>query len=130
MITIEKPAAICFCPLHGILDTISKKWSLMVVAVVGNTGSMGFNEMKRALCNVSSKTLSSTLKDLEAQRLITRDIIDTKPPSVSYRLTESGLELRELLVPLLEWVMKNGGHEVEGCPIHIHTRQVNEEIKP
>ena len=110
---------ICFCPLHGILDTISKKWALMVIAVIGNSGSAGFNELKRALCNVSSKTLSNTLKDLEAQNLVERRVEDTMPPTVHYYLTVSGWELRELLIPLLEWVMKNGGHEEEGCPIHV-----------
>ena len=63
---------ICFCPLHGLLDTISKKWALMIIAVIGNHGSAGFNELKRYLCNVSSKTLSNTLKDLEEKGLIYR----------------------------------------------------------
>ena len=121
MISLEKLShdQICFCPLHGILDTISKKWALMVIAVVGNSGSAGFNELKRALCNVSSKTLSNTLKDLEAQNLVERRVEDTMPPTVHYYLTVSGWELRELLIPLLEWVRKNGGHEEEGCPIHV-----------
>ena len=111
---------ICFCPLHGILDTISTKWALMVIAGIGNSGSAGFNELKRALCNVSSKTLSNTLKDLEGQNLVERRVEDTMPPTVHYYLTVSGWELRELLIPLLEWVQKNGGHEEEGCPIHVN----------
>lgn len=121
---MEKPnhKQICFCPLHGILDTISKKWALMVIAVIGNSGSSGFNELKRALCNVSSKTLSNTLKDLEAQNLVERRVSDTMPPTVQYYLTVSGWELRELLIPLLEWVQKNGGQEEEGCPIHVGMR--------
>ncbi len=38
-------------------------------------------------------------------------------------------ELRELLIPLLTWVMKNGGHEEEGCPIHIHMGEKSIEQK-
>ena len=113
------PEQICFCPLHGILDTISKKWALMVIAAVGNSGSAGFNELKRMLCNVSSKTLSSTLKELEEHHLIERKVTDSSPPKVTYYLTVSGWELCELLIPLLEWVMENGGHAEEGCPIHL-----------
>lgn len=90
----------------------------MIIAVIGNHGSAGFNEMKRYLCNVSSKTLSKTLKDLEAQGLIYRQVTYDTPPQVKYYLTVSGWELRELLVPILRWVMKNGGHEEIGCPIH------------
>jgi len=95
----------------------------MIIAVIGNTGSAGFNELKRELCNVSSKTLSVTLKELEGGELIERRVLDTNPPTVRYYLTVSGWELRELLIPLLTWVMKNGGHEQEGCPIHIHMGQ-------
>lgn len=40
--------------------------------------------------------------------------------SERYYLTEYRWELRELLIPILEWVVKNGGKEEEGCPIHLH----------
>lgn len=115
---------ICFCPLHGLLDTISKKWARMIIAVIGNHGSAGFNELKRYLCNVSSKTLSNTLKDLEEKGLIFRQVVDQTPPVVRYYLTVSGWELRELLVPLLAWVMRNGGRADEGCPIHFNADHV------
>ena len=120
---ISEHTTICFCPLHGVLDTISKKWAIMIIAVIGNTGSTGFNELKRGLCDVSSKTLSVTLKELEEKELIDRRVLDTNPPTVRYYLTVSGWELRELLIPLLTWVMKNGGDGDEGCPIHIHMGQ-------
>jgi len=126
---ISENTTICFCPLHGILDTISKKWALMIIAVIGNTGSTGFNELKRGLCDVSSKTLSVTLKELEEKELIDRRVLDTNPPTVRYYLTTSGWELRELLIPLLTWVMKNGGDGDEGCPIHIHMGQKPVEQK-
>lgn len=116
---------ICFCPLHGLLDTISKKWALMIIAVIGNRGSAGFNELKRQLCNVSSKTLSNTLKDLEEHGLVYRQVVDQTPPVVRYYLTVSGWELRELLIPLLAWVMKNGGHADERCPIHFNAKNVS-----
>ena len=116
---------ICFCPLHGLLDTISKKWALMIIAVIGNHGSAGFNELKRQLCNVSSKTLSNTLKDLEEHGLVYRQVVDQTPPVVRYYPTVSGWELRELLIPLLAWVMKNGGHADERCPIHFSAKNVS-----
>ena len=92
----------------------------MIIAVIGNSGCAGFNELKRELGNVSSKTLSVTLRDLEEKELIDRRVLATTPPTVKYYLTVSGWELRELLIPLLTWVIKNGGHAEEGCPIHIH----------
>ncbi|HJK35662.1 MAG TPA: helix-turn-helix domain-containing protein, partial [Methanocorpusculum sp.] len=62
------------------MDTISKKWALMIIAVIGNHGSAGFNELKRQLYNVSSKTLSNTLKDLEEHGLVYRQVVDQTPP--------------------------------------------------
>jgi len=101
----------------------------MIIAVIGNSGSAGFNELKHGLCNVSSKTLSVTLKELEEKELVDRKVLNTNPPTVRYYLTVAGWELRELLIPLLTWVMKNGGHEEEGCPIHIHMEQTPVEQK-
>ncbi|HJJ54857.1 MAG TPA: helix-turn-helix domain-containing protein [Methanocorpusculum sp.] len=132
MITLEildDHKEICFCPLHGILDTISRKWALMVIAAMGNSESISFNNLKRLLCNVSSKTLSSTLKELEEHNLIERSVYDTKPPSVRYSLTSSGSELRQLLIPLLEWIERNGGEAEEGCPIHRHIHKKEQEKK-
>lgn len=75
----------CFCPLHGLLDTISKKWALMIIAAIGNHGTAGFNELKKYLCNISFKTLSRTLKELEEEGLISRQVIDQMPPVVPHR---------------------------------------------
>ena len=97
----------------------------MIIAVIGNHGSAGFKELKRQLCNVSSKTLSNTLKDLEEHGLVYRQVVDQTPPVVRYYLTVSGWELRELLIPLLAWVMKNGGHADERCPIHFNAKNVS-----
>ena len=55
---------ICFCPLHGLLDTISKKWALMIIAVIGNHGSAGVKELKPQRFNVGVKTTSKTLQGL------------------------------------------------------------------
>ena len=40
---------ICFCPLFGILDVIAKRWALLIIAILGNEGERGFNELKKEL---------------------------------------------------------------------------------
>ena len=116
---------ICFCPLHGLLDTISKKWALMIIAVIGNHGSAGFKELKRQLCNLRSKKMSNTLKDLEEHGLGYRQWEKHTPSGGREYLHVSGWELRELLISLLAWVMKNGGHADERCPIHFNAKNVS-----
>lgn len=108
---------ICFCPLFGILDVIAKKWALLIIAILGNEGEKGFNELKKELECISPKPLSDTLKNLERIGLVSKKVLETSPPTVKYSLTPDGRELRELLIPMLVWVSEHGGREMPGCPI-------------
>lgn len=108
---------ICFCPLFGILDVIAKKWALLIIAILGNEGDKGFNELKKELGCIGPKPLSDTLKNLERIGLVSRKIMETSPPTVKYSLTSDGGELREHLIPMLVWVSERGGQEMPGCPI-------------
>ena len=118
---MKKPPAItediCFCPLSGILDVIAKKWALLIIAILGNEGEKGFNELKRELSCISPKPLSDTLKNLERIGLVSKKVLETSPPTVKYSLTPEGWELREHLIPMLVWVSEHGGHDMPGCPI-------------
>lgn len=119
---MEKPPTsnkdICFCPLFGILDVIAKKWALLIIAILGNEGERGFNELKNELGCISPKPLSDTLKKLEQIGLVNKKIMETSPPTVKYSLTPDGHELREHLIPMLVWVSERGGQEMPGCPIN------------
>ncbi|HJJ43371.1 MAG TPA: winged helix-turn-helix transcriptional regulator [Methanocorpusculum sp.] len=66
----------------------------MIIVVIGNAGSVGFNEMKRGLCGVSSKTLSVTLRELEQKEQVERKVLDTNSPTVRYCLTVLGCLIR------------------------------------
>lgn len=115
---------VCFCPLFGVLDVIAKKWALLIIAILGNEGERGFNELKKELGCISPKPLSDTLKNLSRIGLVSKKVLDTSPPTVKYSLTPDGRELREYLIPMLVWVSKRGGREMPGCPIqarnHMH----------
>ncbi|MGH9918467.1 MAG: winged helix-turn-helix transcriptional regulator [Nitrososphaerales archaeon] len=67
---------------------------------------MKFNELKRAMGGVSSKTLSRTLKHLAGEGIVQRRVMNTSPISVEYRLTESGVELSEALYEMKRWGRK------------------------
>jgi DNA-binding HxlR family transcriptional regulator len=69
------------------------------------TGPKGFNELLRA-SGINSKTLSATLKFLEQNGIVRREVISTAPFSVQYSLTASGLELKPALEGLGNWGMK------------------------
>lgn len=67
-----------------------------------------FNELRRYLKNVSDKTLSNNLKELEKDRLIIRKEYLQIPPKVEYSLSDRGKSLMEVLDQLCIWGEKNG----------------------
>ena len=62
-----------------------------------------FNEMKRYLKNISDKTLSTNLKELEADQLIVREEFPQIPPKVEYSLSDRGKSLMNVLDQLCIW---------------------------
>jgi len=67
-----------------------------------------FNELRRYLKNVSDKTLSNNLKELEKDRLIIRKEYPQIPPKVEYSLSARGQSLMEVLHQICIWGEKNG----------------------
>lgn len=66
-----------------------------------------FNEMKHYLGTITDKTLSSNLKELEADRLIVRKEYPQIPPKVEYSLSERGKSLMKVLDQLCIWGEEN-----------------------
>ena len=80
------------CPAVGAIKAIVTESRLLVVRHLF-TGPKGFNELLRA-SGINSKTLSATLKFLEQNGIVHREVISTAPFGVQYSLTASGLELQ------------------------------------
>lgn len=98
-----KNDVICFCPLEGIIDVISKKWALLIINAIGNYGSLRFNKLMEELQGISPKTLADTLKQLQEEKLLNRKSYAEIPPRVEYSLTKDGEGLREAVIPILKW---------------------------
>jgi len=123
---------ICLCPLEGVIDTISKKWALLIVNAIGNRERLRFNQMMSELEGISPTTLTDTLKELQREGLIRRESFAEIPPRVEYSLTEDGLALRKAIVPLLKWASErsnNGGKKCAADCREIPAHIVNEKIK-
>ncbi|MEE9600800.1 MAG: helix-turn-helix domain-containing protein [Thermoplasmata archaeon] len=95
----------CIYPLDRLMTVLGKKWTLFVIAVLGNIERMRFNEIHSELRFVSSRTLTDRLKELETLGLVRREAFAEIPPRVEYRLTQRGQEMRRVLIPLLSWAM-------------------------
>ena len=121
----EKQEQTCICPLKGIIDLISKKWSLLIINALGNCGKLRFNKLVETLSGISPKTLSDTLKNLQAEGLIKREAFAEIPPRVEYSLTKDGAELRKSIIPLLEWTANRSNvnkERCDQCPPELRTR--------
>jgi DNA-binding HxlR family transcriptional regulator len=114
--------ALCPCPLEGIIDTISKKWALLIIHVLGNTSRLRFNDLMKELSGISPKTLTDTLAVLQKEGFVGREAFSEIPPRVEYYLTEDGKELWDAILPLLQWTMKREGFDHEKCAAHCRRR--------
>lgn len=113
----NKNEAVCYCPLEGVIDVISKKWALLIINAIGNYGSLRFNRLMEELHGISPKTLADTLKQLQNEQLLKRKSFAEIPPRVEYSLTEDGQGLREAVVPILKWATTRQGSKRKKCSV-------------
>lgn len=104
----ERNSILEICPIRNVVARFGNKWSLLVVIVLSeHPEAVRFNELGRLIPDISSRVLSGTLRKLEADGLISRQIYPVVPPRVEYRLTEIGLSLVPLIRQLTEWAQVN-----------------------
>lgn len=85
------------------LSLISGKYKMIILYTLMEFGVVRFNEMKKYIGGISYKTLSVTLKELEADGLVHREEYPQIPPKVEYSLTERGRSLIPILDSMCEW---------------------------
>jgi DNA-binding HxlR family transcriptional regulator len=85
---------------------IGDKWSLLILFILRD-GRMRFNALLRGVKGISQKVLAATLRDLERDGYIRREILNTSPPSVEYSLTAMGQDFLEILGTVSGWVENN-----------------------
>ena len=89
------------------MSLINGKHKMVILYCLMEFGTVRFNEMKRYLKNITDKTLSSNLKELEADRLIVRKEYPQIPPKVEYSLSPRGESLMKVLDQLCIWGSEN-----------------------
>lgn len=89
------------------LDIVSGKWKSVILLGLGFWGSMRFGELQRLNKGITAKTLSKELKDLEANGLVKRTMLDTMPVTVMYEITPYGRTLESVLKDLRMWGVKH-----------------------
>jgi DNA-binding HxlR family transcriptional regulator len=83
-------------------DLLERRWTLSILYASGS-GAVRFNEFLEALGRVPPATLSVRLAELEQAGVLAREVVDSRPPHVEYRLTDRGRSLQVLVRALSSW---------------------------
>jgi DNA-binding HxlR family transcriptional regulator len=83
-------------------DLLERRWTLTIL-VASQAGATRFNEFQEAVGRIPPGTLSARLAELEQAGILTRELVDSRPPHVEYRLTERGVALQHLVQALQRW---------------------------
>ncbi len=96
------------CPVRSVLDKVGDKWSMLLVMTLSG-GPLRFNEIKRRVPDISQKMLTQTLRELQRDGLVSRQVFPTVPPAVEYRLTGLGESVLGPFGALINWANQHHG---------------------
>ncbi len=95
------------CPVRNILSRLGDKWSILVLSSLKVNGKIRFSDIHRTIGDISQRMLTVTLRSMEADGIIKREIYPEVPPRVEYELTELGNELFIHIDALINWANEN-----------------------
>ena len=90
------------CPVEATLELIGGKYKALILWHLSE-GKLRFNELHKLITDATPKMLTQQLRELEAQKLIHREVFPIIPPKVEYSLTELGQSLMPILVAMRDW---------------------------
>ena len=90
------------CPVEMTLQLIGDKWKVLILRDL-LTGTKRFNELMRSVGGITQKVLTSHLRAMEQDGLLTRTVYPEVPPKVEYTLTETGYSLKPILDSMVAW---------------------------
>ncbi|PNX50197.1 MAG: transcriptional regulator [Thermoplasmata archaeon M8B2D] len=97
------------CTVYKTIDFISKKWSLLILLEIYKSpkGIKRYSEIKDSLLNITPKVLSTRLKELEKERLITKHVdASSFPVKSEYELTKIGIDFISIIKDIKSWALR------------------------
>ena len=95
------------CPIRNILARISDKWSILVLFTLNQSALMRFNALQKNIPDISQKMLTVTLRTLEEDGFVRRQVYAEVPPRVEYSLTDRAISLLPHINSLINWAKDN-----------------------
>lgn len=94
------------CPIRDVVDRVSDRWTVLILAEL-QAGTLRFGELKARIPDVSQRMLAQTLRRLEEDGLVSREVYPTIPPKVEYSLTALGHSFMVPVKAMIEWAVEN-----------------------
>ncbi|MFD4673127.1 winged helix-turn-helix transcriptional regulator [Lentzea sp. NPDC058450] len=101
---------VTMCPERAIMEHVTSRWGVLVLQALSNGEAWRFSALRRELELASEKMLTQTLRTLERDGFVHREVLPVIPPHVEYTLTPLGKGAASHLVALAEWI---AAHQVE-----------------
>jgi DNA-binding HxlR family transcriptional regulator len=92
----------CCALFHRAVELVGKRWSGAILSVLLD-GPLRFSEIRALVPDISDRLLSERLKELEAEGIVEREVLDDHPVGVEYRLTDKGKALEPAVGALKRW---------------------------
>jgi DNA-binding HxlR family transcriptional regulator len=91
------------CPITATMQVLGGKWKVILINAIYLTSPARFGELKRSVVGITQSMLTSQLRELEDDGIISRKIYAEIPPRVEYTLTEFGMTLAPIMLSMAEW---------------------------
>jgi DNA-binding HxlR family transcriptional regulator len=95
------------CPLNYTLAVIGGKWKIEILFLLYQYEMLHYGQLKRFIKGISHKVLSSQLKELIRDTLISRNETDSAQPMTEYRLTKHGQSVLPIMKVMYDWGKQN-----------------------
>jgi DNA-binding HxlR family transcriptional regulator len=100
-----------YCPIECTVDIIGRKWAIPIIRDLFK-GKTRFTQFLEENPKLSSKVLSKRLKELQQNGIVNKNIVQTTPLLIEYKLTEKGKSLGGILFHLASFSLKYQQNEV------------------
>src|SRR5580704_3955248 len=88
------------CAIGGLLELLTRPWTLHILWALSNNGPMRFGVLRRHVEGISARVLTERLRMLEEARFVYRHYEPTIPPAVTYGITDRMQDIEKVLAQL------------------------------
>lgn len=93
--------------IRDVMQLLSGKWKIQIIGTLRLGGKLRFMDLLREVDGIAAKMLSKELQDLETNQLVKRTVMNTKPITVEYEITEYGKSLDHIIWAIVSWGVKH-----------------------